>query len=455
LCSFKKKEIIIPNKSDVTMVCIDDFAIRKGVKYATVMIDINSHKIIDMINSRDYEEVTAWLKEFPNLNVVSRDGSLTYKKAITAAHAEAIQVTDRFHLLKNLTTYCKNYLVKNLKTKVNIELPSTTTSDNTMVFCMANSKKSLKDRYFYAIELYNSGINKSTSCKEAMIDIRLFNRLLPLNSEDRLKYFKSKTEIIHEERVAEKEAKIKLVREMHEAGYSMRGIAKELNIARKTISNYLKPDATAIHAAYGTKKENTLLAEYVDEINEYITSKLPFKQIEVRIRNNGYSGSTSLLRRHISKLKADSKQLYKKSKNNNKIMISIERKLILKLLYQPLSKVKGLDKKLFELLCSQYTNISKILELVNRFRAILKAKDITKLDSWIKDSLNLNISELKSFVNGLNQDIDAVKNAIALDYNNGLAEGSVNKIKVIKRIMYGRCSFETLRKKIINLEMLK
>ena len=64
------------------MVCIDDFAIRKGVKYATVMIDINSHKIIDMINSRDYEEVTSWLKEFPNLKIVSRDCSLTYKKAI-------------------------------------------------------------------------------------------------------------------------------------------------------------------------------------------------------------------------------------------------------------------------------------------------------------------------------------------------------------------------------------
>lgn len=48
-----------------------------------------------------------------------------------------------------------------------------------------------------------------------------------------------------------------------------------------------------------------------------------------------------------------------------------------------------------------------------------------------------------------------MKNAIILEYNNGLAEGSVNKIKVIKRIMYGRCSFETLRMKVIKLESLK
>ena len=102
-----------------------------------------------------------------------------------------------------------------------------------------NNKKSLKYRYFYAMNLYNNGINKSASCKQANIDIRLFNRLLPFDNEARIKYFKSKKEIAHEENVAEKEKRINLVREMHEAGYSLRGIARELNMARKTISKYL------------------------------------------------------------------------------------------------------------------------------------------------------------------------------------------------------------------------
>ena len=299
------------------MVCIDDFAIRKGVKYATVMIDINSHKIIDMINSRDYEEVTSWLKEFPNLKIVSRDGSLTYKKAITASHADAIQVTDRFHLLKNLTMYCKNYLVKHLKTKVSIELPANTSSNGKMVFCMNNNKKSLKDRYFYAMDLYNNGISKSASCKQANIDIRLFNRLLPFDNEEILKYFKSKKEIAHEEKVAEKEKRINLVREMHESGYSVRGIARELNMARKTISKYLDPNTTAIHSSYGTKKSGGLLAEYTDRINECISLKFKFSDIEVMIRNQGYTGSTSLLRRYVSNIKSDIKLQYEKSKIDN------------------------------------------------------------------------------------------------------------------------------------------
>ena len=63
------------------------------------------------------------------------------------------------------------------------------------------------------------------------------------------------------------------------------------------------------------------------------------------------------------------------------------------------------------------------------------------------------IEAIQSFVNGIRQDLAAVKKAIELDYNNGLAEGSVNKIKVIKRIMYGRNSFQLLKGKVLRLEL--
>jgi len=76
------------------------------------MIDIESRNIIDILESRDLEDVTEWLKTYPNLEIVSRDGSQTYASAIKAAHPNAIQINDRFHLLKNLTDYCKKYITK-------------------------------------------------------------------------------------------------------------------------------------------------------------------------------------------------------------------------------------------------------------------------------------------------------------------------------------------------------
>lgn len=87
------------------------------------------------------------------------------------------------------------------------------------------------------------------------------------------------------------------------------------------------------------------------------------------------------------------------------------------------------------------------------FKRALFGKKEAELDKWAEETEALEIDELESFINGIKRDITAVKNAIRLDYNNGLAEGSVNKLKVVKRIMYGRNSFELLKGKLLRLEL--
>ena len=68
------------------------------------------------------------------------------------------------------------------------------------------------------------------------------------------------------------------------------------------------------------------------------------------------------------------------------------------------------------------------------------------------DAESHGIDEITGFINGISGDLDAVKNAVRFEYNNGLAEGSVNKLKLVKRIMYGRSSFKLLRSKLLLLE---
>ncbi|WP_181870465.1 transposase, partial [Hafnia paralvei] len=117
---FLKKERLLINKKAITAVCIDDFALKKREKYGTVMIDINTHAIVDMLESREQAEVIRWLKSYPNIKIVSRDGSITYHNSISEAYPEAIQISDRFHLFKNLTDYAIEYLKKHLKKVVEI-----------------------------------------------------------------------------------------------------------------------------------------------------------------------------------------------------------------------------------------------------------------------------------------------------------------------------------------------
>ena len=74
----------------ITELCVDDFAFRKGSTYGTILIDSKSHMVIDLISSHERKEVAEKLAEYPNLKVVSRDGSPAYAAAISSANLEIL-----------------------------------------------------------------------------------------------------------------------------------------------------------------------------------------------------------------------------------------------------------------------------------------------------------------------------------------------------------------------------
>ena len=91
--------------------------------------------------------------------------------------------------------------------------------------------------------------------------------------------------------------------------------------------------------------------------------------------------------------------------------------------------------------------------MVKEFHTAIFSKRPEKLDAWIESAKKYDIPELQLFVEGILKDSTAIKNGIIYPYNNGLAEGGVNKIKVIKRIIYGRNSFELLKAKVLFHEL--
>ena len=108
------------------MVCIDDFALKKRNRYGTVMIDIETHQIIDLLESRDEKDVTEWLETYPNIEVISRDGGIVYKSSSDKAHPKAKQISDRFHVLKNLTDYASNAIKRLLNKQIIVNDEETT-----------------------------------------------------------------------------------------------------------------------------------------------------------------------------------------------------------------------------------------------------------------------------------------------------------------------------------------
>lgn len=112
-------------------------------------------------------------------------------------------------------------------------------------------------------------------------------------------------------------------------------------------------------------------------------------------------------------------------------------------------------KEQYEEILKKYPILGLIYGLLRKFHELVFSKKVDLLDEWMAQAEKLDISEISSYVAGLKNDIDAVRNAITLEFNNGFAEGCVNKLKVIKRIMYGRNSFELLKSKLLRLELQK
>jgi predicted transcriptional regulator len=252
----------------------------------------------------------------------------------------------------------------------------------------------------------------------------------------------------HKEAVEKLQRRVELVRSLHDEGLSVVEITAKTGFTHNTVSRYLADDFSPINAHYGKQREGKL-EPFRDEVIRLRTDGMKFREIHEHITQKGYNGTQDALRGFIAKERRIRQDLISTECGTVEL---IDKKWLIRLLYQPLEKLKGITQAQFEAVLSTYPLYEQILSIVYGFKTVLEAKKPEALSTWIEQASALNLPELNAFIKGIKLDLEAVMNAIAYDYSNGLAEGKVNKIKVIKRIMYGRCRFPLLKNKCILLD---
>lgn len=431
-------------KSSVISVCIDDFALKKRQRYGTVMIDVETHKIVDMIESRETADVSRWLAEYPNIRVVSRDGSQQYAAAITEAHPGAMQVGDRFHLFKNLNDYATDAFQKLFQCR--IAIPVTPETQNLRYEMLIGTKA---ERVRLTKKLRNEGRSKSEIGLLTGLSARMVKKYIDIRECDIPDERQTVRGRGHEDAVKKLSERANRVKALHDAGLSLTKITQKTGFTLAVVRNYLSADFSPINAHYGKQREGKL-EPFREDVFRWKTEGLTYREIHERIKAKGYSGTQDAIRVFISKERRIRRDLH--AAVGGDPVEFIDKKWIIRLLYKPIEDIKGISPEQLAAVYDNYPLARDILDIVNEFKTLVKAKDLDSLLPWMDKVASLGVPELDMFINGLKQDIDAVRNAITTDFSNGLAEGTINKIKVIKRIMYGRCRFDLLRNKCLLMD---
>ena len=111
------------------VVGVDDFALLRGRRYGTIIVDLDSHRPIELLPDRSAQTLAAWLGEYPSLQVISRDRSTEYERGIEEGAPEAVEVLDRWHLIKNLREAVERVLERNHGALSTVRLPSATENE--------------------------------------------------------------------------------------------------------------------------------------------------------------------------------------------------------------------------------------------------------------------------------------------------------------------------------------
>lgn len=383
------------SSTDVVHLGVDDWAMRKGVSYGTILINMDNGTVIDLLPERNGTSLRSWLEKHRNIEIVCRDRASAYAKAVKDVLPDAQQVADRFHLVKNLSDTVFE-VIRDEHTKISRSLKEQTEAThiqkaNVKTLSLESSKNLQRVEQFQKVkELYSKGIGKNAIARIVGLNFRTVNRYIDLDELP--------------------------------------------SIQRSSMIDF---------------------QEYLPFIFKEISNGTPLVKIHERLVIMGFQCCFKTFWSkfiHYSRTVKGEKNLGKKSMDIIKSDFSLlsAKKLAIYLSYTDIETIPIANhRKQVKQLLEKSSLIQDLRYAIVSFREILKSKNIQRFDNWLETVYNLGYRKLKSLINGIRMDLKSVHNAITMDYNSGMVEGCVNRLKNIKRQMYGRASFELLKRKVI------
>jgi len=391
---------------------VDDFALRKRQTYGTVLIDLERRQPVALLPDRTADTVAQWLREHPGVAIIARDRSSAYAEGARQGAPAATQVADRFHLVQNL----------------------------------AQTLNEVFTTHSQALDAVNQTLRQQPiPLPDGAVAVPVPPPATPPRAQQQAA-----------QRAAQRQATYDAVWTLHRQGWTVPAIATQVGHSRHTIERYLRMPTWLVpqhRSTYGRSVLNPSKDYLLARWNAGCRIAMPlFRELQQR----GYTGSYRRVAAYASRLRLAQGLAPRRQGRRQTLPVVAEpasppltpRRATWLVLGRE-DKRTAVEAQQLTQLHAQDPAVAETIDLAQDFAQLVRQRQPDALDPWLQRATTRTLEALQRFANGLHDDYEAVKAGVTLPWSNGPVEGHINRLKMLKRQMFGRARLDLLSRRFV------
>ena len=376
---------------------VDDWAWRRGQRYGTMLVDLERGTVVDLLPDRQAETLATWLRQHPGIEIVARDRAGAYADGIRQGAPDAVQVSDRWHLLRNL----------------------------------GEAVRTLVDRH-------HGDLRRAARQRERSAPASRSQEAPPDAAISRMTAAQRRRHDAH----ARRDHRYQEAARLRAAGTAVSAIATALGAGRKTVRRWLRAGKAPL---WRKPPQDGLLTQHEPYLARRWTegcrnAALLWRELVAL----GFSGRPGIVRRWATGRRRLEPQTHGQP-GRTADQLPATRQLV-RLLMADEKALREVDRSLVAHLLGELPAVGRAITVARQLDALLRRKTSGNLTQILDAAV---ATPLRDFAAGLRRDLAAVQAALDLPWTTSPVEGHINRLKMLKRSMYGRAGFQLLRARVL------
>ncbi len=384
---------------------VDDVALRrKQRRYGTLLIDLETHRPIDLLDDRTADVFANWLRQHPGVEIIVRDRAGAYAEGGRQGAPDAVQVADRFHLSANASAAMDEVLRSRRRHIEYVVVPEPQCDD--------------------------TGPMPTAPLPP------------PSQTQQELAVRRSRRNARWDE-----------VRTRRSAGCSIQRIAREMGMHRRTVRRYLASPEVPHNRPPDQPRPGGLSSPMLQPFLVYLQGRWQagctnIAQLKRELEAQGYRGSYSLMMQALSPWR-EPRPPPDPTSRRRRGRPRMKRVNVRWLCLRPPHQLELHERDALHDILNDDERLAAGYELLQRFRRLIGRRSVRDLMQWLTDAAESGLRPFASLAHGIQTDYIAVVNGLKLPWSTGPVEGTVTRVKLLKRQGYGRASTRLLRRRLV------